>query len=137
MENITREELISICEDAVVHHTKWHNRDSYSAQLNIRDVYKGLTAGLDFKIITKEDDPFYHSSESTLIISFPQPIDFNKLKEGRYLSISSREDYWRDCDPNMESEMFDGEGIDFYSNFTQTYIPSRSRLDYVKGDDWY
>lgn len=137
MENITREQLISICEDAVVHHSKWGNRDSYSAQLNVQDVYRGLTAGIDFKVVTKEDDPSYHSTESTLIVEFLQPIDYDKLNEGLHLNISSREDYFNDCDPNHESEMFDGVGIDFHGHFTKTYIPSRKTLDYVKGDDWY
>ena len=120
-----------------MHHTKWDNRDSYSAQLSIQDIYKGLTAGLDYKVVTKEDDPDYHSNAMTLIINFPQPIDFEKLKIGKKLEISSREDYFKDCDPEYDSEMFDGHGIDFHSTFTQTYMPSRKKLHYCDGSDWY
>jgi len=133
-----RELLIKLCEDAVVHHTKWQNRDSYSAQRGIQSIYKGLTAGLKFRVVTKRIDKYYHSDENTLIIEFLQPIDFNKLDKGIELKISSREDYFRDCCPSYECEMFDGDGIDFHSTFTQTYMPTRKKLDEVgEGNDWY
>lgn len=136
---MTREELISLCEDSVVHHTKWQNRDSYSAQKGIQSIYEGLTAGLDFRIVTAEIDPSYHSNSQHLIIEFLQPIDFDKLNKNlSYLSISSREEYFEDCDPEYESEMFEGEGIDFNSDYTQTYMPTRERIDYFGvGNDWY
>ena len=135
---MTREQLIELCQNAVVHHTKWNNRDSYSAQKGIQSVYEGLTAGLDFRIVTKEISPDYHSDDRTLIVEFLQPIDFDKLKTAEHLEISSREDYFEDCDPEHESEMFDGDGIDFYSSYTQTYIPTRQRLEECGiGNDWY
>jgi len=135
-----REELMKICEDAVVHHTKWRNRDSYVAQLSVQSAYRGLKAGLEFRVVTPEMNPAYHSDEGTLIVEFLQPIDFTKLEvvNEDSLKISSRQDYFRDCDPKLESEMFDGEGIDFYSRWTKTYVPSRTRLEAVgKGNDWY
>lgn len=135
---MSREELIKLCEDAVVHHTKWQDRDSYSAQRNLQSIYKGLTAGLDFRIVTKEINPDYHSDESTIIIEFLQPIDFDKLETGKHLQISSREEYFKDCDPEYESEMFDGTGIEFDSSYTQTYMPTRKRIEEVGiGNDWY
>lgn len=135
---MTREDLIKLCQDAVVHHTKWTDRDSYSAQKGLQSIYKGLTAGLDFRIVTKEMSPDYHSDERTLIIEFLQPIDFDKLKTGKNLAISSRQDYFRDCDSDYEGEMFDGNGIDFESGFTQTYMPTRKRIeDAGIGNDWY
>ena len=120
---MSREELIQLCEDAVVHHTKWHDRGSYSAQRGLQSIYKGLTAGLDYRIVTEEDDPDYHSDSETLIVEFIQPIDLEKLEKGKDLNISSREQYWDDCDPDYETEMFDGDGIDFTSTYTQTYMP--------------
>ena len=134
-----RQELIELCKDAVVHHTKWNNRDSYSAQREIQSIHKGLTAGLEFKIITKEDDSSYHSDEKTLIIKFyPQTIDEDKLEATIELKISSRDDYFKDCDPDYETEMFDGDGIDFDSDYTQGYMPTRKRLEMVGiGNDWY
>lgn len=135
---MTREELIQLCKDAVVHHTKWQDRDSYSAQRNVQSIYKGLTAGLEFRIVTKEIDAEYHSDNEVLIIEFMKPIDFNKLDKGLDLEISSREDYFKDCDPEQDTEMFDGDGIDFYSNYTQTYMPTREKINSVGiGNDWY
>lgn len=132
MKNYTREELISICEAAVVHHTKWRDRNSYSAQTEIQSIYEGLTAGLDFEIDGNTDD-------CTIWISFTQPIDLDKLdKNGLYLDISSRDDYFEDCDPEYETEMFDGYGIDFQSSYTRGYMPTRKRLEEVGyGEDWY
>ena len=132
-----RSELIQLCQDAVVHHTKWQDRDSYSAQKSIQSIYRGLTAGLDFRIVTKDIDEHYHSGERNLIVEFIQPIDHTKLREGQHLKISEREDYFRDCDPNYETEMFDGCGIDFSSDYTQTYMPTQKRLDECSGGDWY
>lgn len=133
-----REYLIQLCKDSVVHHTKWSNRDSYIAQKNIQSIYEGLTAGLDFRIVTKEIDSNYYSTEDNLIIKFLQPIDFNKLKSGKFLEISSKEDYFNDCDPEYNTEMFDGDGIDFESTYTQSYMPTRKRIEEIGiGNDWY
>ena len=128
---ISRNELISICKDAVVHHTKWRDRDSYSAQVNLQSIYEGLTAGLSYTIDDETD-------ARTIWISFDQPIDFDKLKKGEYLNISSREDYFNECDPGYETEMFNGSGIDFRSSYTGAYMPTRERLESVGlGNDWY
>lgn len=135
---MTREELIGLCEDSVVHYSKWHDRDSYSAQVGIQSIYQGLTAGLDFRIITEEIDPDYHSTDSTLIIEFIQPIDFDKLANGKHLEISTREEYFENRDPNYESEMFNGYGIDFFGTYTKTYMPTRKRIEECGiGNDWY
>ena len=135
---MNRETLIELCKDAVVHHTKWQDRDCYSAQKGIQSIYKGLTAGLEFRVVTKEIDPDYHSDEETLVVEFLQPIDFEKLENGLELPISSREDYFKDCDPEYDSEMVDGDGIDFHSNWTGTYMPTRKRIENVGiGNDWF
>lgn len=133
-----RDDLIKLCEDAVVHHTKWKNRDSYTAQNSIKSIYEGLTAGLKFRVLTEEISPTYYSDDRTIIIEFIQPIDFNKLKTAKHLEISSREDYFKDCDPEHDTEMFDGDGIDFYLHYTISYMPTRKRLeDCGAGNDWY
>lgn len=125
-----REELIKICEDAVVHHTEWRDRDSYAAQVNLQSIYKALTAGLPYTLTIEND--------RTIWITFSQPIDFEKLSKGSYLNISSRDDYFTDCDPEYETEMFEGYGIDFESNYTGTYMPTRKRLEECGiGNDWY
>jgi len=135
---VNRKQLIKICEDAVVHHTKWMDRDSFLAQMKLQSIYKGLTAGLKFRIVTKEIDPEYYSDDKTYIIEFIQPISFIKLNQGKDLLISTRDEYFKDCDPDYESEMFDGDGIDFYSNYTTGYMPTREHLNNVGiGNDWY
>lgn len=128
MEN-RRKELIKICEDAVVPFHLWMNRDSFAAQMQIKTIYKGLTAGLDFTI-TSED-------EETIHIKFNlHYTNERKLKEfGKNLEISSREDYFKLTDFN--NEMFDSNGIDFNSSYLEGYMPTRKQLDLVKGEDWY
>lgn len=46
----TREELIDICERAVVAQEKWANRDSHEAHLNIGQAWVLLQAGCEFTI---------------------------------------------------------------------------------------
>lgn len=135
---MNRNELIQLCELSVVHHTKWMDRDSFCAQKGLQSIYKGLTAGLDFRIVTKEINSRFYSNEDTLVVEFLQPIDFEKLDKGLDLKISTREDYFNDCDPDYDTEMFDGEGIDFYSYYTQTYMPTMKRINECGiGNDWY
>ncbi len=127
----TRKILIGICRDAVVHHEKWQNRDSYSSQVLVQSIYKGLTSGLKYKITDDTDD-------RTIWIYFDEPKNHDFLNKGEYLEISSLEDYFKDCDPNYESEMFTGYGIDFFGNYRGGYLPTRKRLEETGiGNDWY
>ena len=133
-----RKTLIKICQDAVVHHTKWMNRDSFICQKGIQSIYKGLTAGLKFKILTKENSPDYHSNKETIIIQFTQIFDEKILEKGLHLEISSREDYFKDCCPDFECEMFDSDGLDFTEDWVCQFMPTRKRLkDVGIGNDWY
>lgn len=50
----TREELLSICEDAFVPQKKWSNRDSAEAQKQLGWCYAWLKAGCEFEILTKD-----------------------------------------------------------------------------------
>jgi len=125
----TREKLIELCERAVVHHSKWENRDSYSAQVLISSIYEGLTAGLEFEINNQTDD-------YTIWIDFIN-VEKDMLKNSRCLSICGREEYFENCDPDYETEMFIGYGIDFNSNYTGGYMPTEKRLNNAEGDDWY
>lgn len=133
-----RETLIQLCKDAVVHHTKWQNRDSFIAQKGIQGIYKGLTAGLSFKILTEENSPDYHSDEYTIIIQFDKVVNQEDLEKGLNLEISSREDFFRDCCPDYECEMFDSDGLDFSGDWVCQFMPSRKRIESVGiGNDWY
>ncbi len=131
MKRYSRNKLIELCQRAVVPCTRWHDRDSYCAQRSVQSIYEGLTAGLKFHAYESEDG-------ETIYVRFKQPIDIDKLRtKGLYLNIDSLENYWDECDPNFETEMFDGSGIDFRSSYTESYMPSEKRLDRVEGDDWY
>ena len=120
---LTRQDLIELCEWAVVPAYKWHNRDSYSAQVNIASIYEGLTAGLDYEITDTTD--------GTIWIKFTE-VNKSKMKKARYLSIDDIDDY------KYDDEMFYSDGIDFTSgNYKGGYIPTEKRLEEAEGDDWY
>lgn len=129
----TREELIQLCRDAVVHHTKWGDRDSYSAQKGVQEVYRALTAGWDFEI--RLEHPV-NSTSRTIWITLTPVEGVDVFKDGEWLNISSREEYFEDCDPEYETEMFDTYPETFKEPFT-TYLPTRERLDQAAGGDWY
>lgn len=52
----TRDDLIAICEHAIVSHDKWGDRDTCSAQEGIGKAWAFLRAGCDFTVITEGDD---------------------------------------------------------------------------------
>ncbi|WP_226035720.1 hypothetical protein [Aquibacillus saliphilus] len=45
-----RQELIDLCEKAIVSEDKWGNRDSASAQRQIGELWALLKAGCDYKL---------------------------------------------------------------------------------------
>jgi hypothetical protein len=127
MENFDREELISICENAVVSFQDWNDRDSYSAQVQLSDIYHMLKCG--FKYQTQIDN-------ETIWINF---IDISEEDKKNYrtknysLNIDSREDYLEEY--GYDSEMFDAFGISL--EHPQGYIPTREKLNKMNGKDWY
>ena len=123
----TREELIQLCRDAVVHHTKWGDRDSYSAQKGVQEVYRALTAGWDFEIRLKHP---VNSTSRTIWITLTPVEGADVFRDGEWLNISSREEYFEDCDPEYETEMFDTYPETFKEPFT-AYLPTRERLDHA------
>ena len=61
-----------------------------------------------------------------------------KIEKGLDLEISSREDFFRDCCPDYECEMFDSDGLDFSDDWVCKFMPSRKRIESVGiGNDWY
>ena len=129
---MTREDLIKLCEDAVVPCSKWDNRDSYSAQVNIQDAYKGLTGGVPYKY-TIED-------YGIISIAFEQPTK-EQRKAFKHLEIDSLEDYidWHEEQYGKDSryEMFDSHPVNWKENYLSAYIPTRERLIEANGNDWY
>lgn len=47
----TREELIEICERAVVAHEHWSNRDSHHAHIGVGHAWALLKAGCEFRVL--------------------------------------------------------------------------------------
>jgi len=127
----TREELIQICKDAIVPCEKWNDRDSYSSQVLISDIHALLSTGAEFEIGENTDD-------DTIWIYFKNLTEEQKNNRHQYqLSIDSREDYFEKRDPDYETEMFDGHGIDINSSYLGGYMPTRKRLEESNGEDWY
>jgi len=62
----SREELVKICEQAIVPENKWCNRDSASAQANIGKCWAYLKAGCDFRVMCEESDNYCISDERTI-----------------------------------------------------------------------
>jgi len=51
---ITREDLMALCERGFVHQSKWQNRDSANAIMQLGEVYAMLCAGCDFELLHTE-----------------------------------------------------------------------------------
>lgn len=148
---LTRDDLIQICEDAVVPFTSWSNRDSYSAQVNLQEIYAFLKIGAEYDLSIE--------NEHTIWVTFK-----NVTKEEiehcweNYLNIDSRDEYFEEY--GYDSEMFDSSGLNINKNLYKTYfndldendpknfqdiytghiggyLPTRERLNKSRGDDWY
>lgn len=113
----TREELIALCEKAIVPQDKWSNRDSESAQQNIGRCCQLLKCGCKFQILTKENHPNYCSDEETWKLHF-WVHNFNWF-----------ENYTSDENDGYRSGS-DGKLLTFF-------IPTNKALKKANGDDWY
>lgn len=109
----TREELIAICEDAIRPQNRWHDRDSYDAQLQVGQCWALLLAGCDYKVHDGTEDRTCATTEDTIWLT----------TYGKGFA------YFENHEPNdpphayMEDELH--------------YLPTRKRLDEVGSGDWY
>lgn len=55
IEENNRKWLIHLCEKAIVNHENWANRDSANAQAQVGRLWAYLSAGLPFRILTKQN----------------------------------------------------------------------------------
>ena len=135
---MTREDLIKLCEDAVVPCSKWDNRDSYSAQVNIQDAYKGLTGGVPYKYDIEYG--YTHTVSGYISIVFEKPTR-EQRKAFKHLEIDSLEDHidWHEEQYGEDSgyEMFDSHPMNWKDDYLSVYIPTRERLIEANGNDWY
>lgn len=75
-EKLTREDLIALCERAVVNVGKWHDRDSAHAQEQIGTAWALLNAGCEWALST---DP--RSDNRTVWVKITYP-SFHAFEEG-------------------------------------------------------
>lgn len=124
-----RNELIELCKKSVVPFTKWHDRDSYSAQVNVNICYQLLKAGCKYKM----EPDIAHGS---YWLTFQSITDRQRETANTfYLNIDSLDDYRTEF--GYEDEMFDCNEhvIDMFTYYG--YIPTQYRLNEADGNDWY
>lgn len=107
----TREELVAICERAVVPVEKWRDRDSASAQQGVGLAYVMLKAGAEFTIApARVGVSGCFTDDSTIWIDLEWP-GFQAFEYER-----ANRHYWDD---------------------ETVYLPTPERLDRADGGDWY
>lgn len=104
----TREELIEICEKAIVHESEWANRDSASSVIAVGKCWALLKAGCKF-VINDTNEP--HTSTSDHTIWLRVYFDGFAVFEGTL------------PDGQKCEELF--------------YLPAPGRLQGLDGKDWY
>jgi hypothetical protein len=68
---MTREELIYICESAIVHVAWWRNRDTPRSQSQIGECWALLKAECNYRILTDGD---VKTDERTIWIEIEHPV---------------------------------------------------------------
>lgn len=127
----TREYLIDICKEAVnVPIEEWDDRDSFSALVNVEEIYTKLMAGMEFEF--GKD-----SNERTIWIYFinitQDQIDESLNYSLDYPDINDfREKYGYDYE--MFDSHFTHPTIDGYNG---GYLPTWGRLREANGSHWY
>lgn len=107
----TREELIAICEQAVVPRNKWRDRDTPGTHEKLGLCWVMLKAGLPFSIhppATSQSDRGCFTDERTIWLSVEWP-SFSDFEYGTGM--------------NENSDTF--------------YLPTPARLSQANGGDWY
>lgn len=113
----TREELIAICEAAIVPESEWNDRDSYGAQFQVGECWALLRAGCEFEILYRPAD--VRSADGCF--TDEDTIWINTYGKGfQYFESHEPGDPDR---PYMEEE--------------RHYLPTRKRLAEAAEKDWY
>lgn len=105
----TREELVTICERAVVQLSEWGNRDTPHAHEKLGLCWVMLKAGCEFSVHPASGQSGCYTDARTIWLSISWP-DFNDFEYGTTRAPS-------------QHEMF--------------YIPTPTRLEAMAGRDWY
>lgn len=112
-------ELIKICEAAVVSQNKWEDRDSAAAQIQVGKCLALLRAGCKFEVKTKEN-----SKPKDSCVSDDHTI---------WLEFWVKDFKWFDLLDQDEETYPDGCQDSDYT----FYLPTKKRLNETKGGDWY
>ncbi len=109
-DTLTRDELIALCESALVPEAKWTDRDSASAMAQVGHAYAWLKAGCAFRVI--------HSGNAT-------NADDRCVSDRNtvWLDITAKGFAYHDHDGELTRETF--------------YLPTANRLRKNEGRDWY
>jgi hypothetical protein len=103
----TREELIAICERAVVPVDRWDNRDTPSSQEGVGHCWALLRAGCAFRVLAGTER--CSTDERTIWLAVMHPT-FNTFELG-------------EDDAGLDAATF--------------YLPTPASLDAANGGDWY
>lgn len=116
----TREELISICERAIVPQSKWENRDSEQAQAGVGRCWQLLKCGCEFEVLigSKEQSTLLATDENVIWLQF-------------YVHNFA----WFENDE--DSRPAKGYDIDSTGEPLNFYLPTEKALVNAKGKDWY
>jgi len=106
---MNREQLISLCERAIVDVSKWSDRDSPSAQCKTGECWALLKANCEFEYLI---DGSLFSDERTVWIKIWHP-DFSNMEDGI------------DCDDKKNL------------HYEHYYLPTEKRLSEANNNDWY
>jgi len=125
----TKNDLISLCERAVVPCEDWRDRDSASAQNGLYEIYIRLNADIPYT--------YRVENEETIWISFEKPTDEQLENISKYnLCVDTVDDYRERVSNDPDYEMFYPGFYDIEDAFS-TYMPTEKRLLSVDGEDWY
>lgn len=113
MEKYTREDLIKICELAIVNEEDWEDRDTERSQQNIGVCWVLLKAGCDFEVTYEKE------YKSDLCVTDEDTI---------WLYIYSKGFMWFECAEDDDRT---------YKEKIHIYLPTMKRLAERKGKDWY
>jgi hypothetical protein len=91
----TRQDLITICERAIVPLAKWSNRDTPQSQKDVGKVWALLKAGCPFTIIREEDSPGVVTDETIIWLEIRSPhTEIYYLPTLAKIERSSGEDWY-------------------------------------------
>lgn len=115
MEKYTREDLIKICELAIVNEEDWEDRDTESSQQQVGICWALLKAGCDFEVTYEKLD----DEDRNRCITDEDTI---------WLYIYSKGFMWFECAEDNSRD---------YKEKIHIYLPTMKRLAEAKGKDWY